>query len=117
MWIKSFEANSPKNYSTKNVNLNCNAFRPGNKNNERVRPRANYKENMKTLIHQKYMKKIEDLQRKHEKEMGKQRKDFAGEIEDMTMLNSIMANEMISVKMDAAMKCRCKNEIKRKLIF
>jgi len=59
---------------------------------------------MKTMIHQKYLKKLENLQNKHNKQLAKLKMEFGVQFEDLTMQLSEMANETIRVQNDAALK-------------
>ena len=103
LWIKAFEASSPKNiqggkgekqFSFAGVNLR-NAKSPPARigmpqtgpaqgTNAQQRGKVNYKQNMKTMIHQKYMKKLEDQQKLFEKRFNELRLEFASQIEEMT---------------------------------
>lgn len=114
LWIKAFDVNSPKNKKrSMNTSFSPSVVGPNQRmgqnhpqSMERGKPKANYKQNMKTMIHQKYMKKLEDQQKRHEKEMNKLRYDFATQIEELTEQAAEINNNMIEVQMDSAMKCR-----------
>lgn len=56
------------------------------------------------MIHQKYLKKLENLQNKHNKQLAKLKMEFGVQFEDLTMQLSEMANETIRVQNDAALK-------------
>lgn len=73
LWIKAFDMMSPKKKGSEGVNTTFPA--PDNSTAkpkpqvQRGKQKANYKQNMKTMIHQKYMKKLEDQQILHEKQL------------------------------------------------
>lgn len=101
LWIKAFDIVSPKN-ATKKISTGKNVTFPApvaSKKVERVidRPKAkaNYKQNMKTMIHQKYMKKFEDQEKAHEKQINALRYDFATQIEELTEQMAEMCNNMV----------------------
>ncbi|CAI2378601.1 unnamed protein product [Moneuplotes crassus] len=111
MWIKSIETTSPTqkvpNRSMK-IDMNFSSKTKSNKAQigEKPKVKINYRQNMKTMVHQKYLKKIEDLQKRHEKEMHLLRRSFAKQLEDMTELVAATSNETIKVRDDAVTKCR-----------
>ena len=109
LWIKAFDMVSPKGANSKPQSNKALAFPvPQKKKIERIVPqpreKANYKQNMKTMIHQKYMKKLEDQAKAHHKLLNEQRRDFATQIEDLTLQISEMGTNMIESRMDSAMK-------------
>jgi hypothetical protein len=114
LWIKAFDINSPKNKKrSANVSFSPSVAVPNQRTGknqpqsmERGKLKANYKQNMKTMIHQKYIKKLEDQQKRHEREMNRLRFDFATQIEELTEQAAEISNNMIDVQMDSAMKCR-----------
>lgn len=58
------------------------------------------------MIHQKYMKKMEDQEIAHQKQMGLFKQECAVQIEEFTELIASMSNAMIQVQSDSANKCR-----------
>lgn len=75
---------------------------------QKPKVKLNYKANMKTMIHQRYIKKIEDLQKKHEKEIHLLHKSFAVQLEDLTESLAFASMENIKTQDDAVDKIRCK---------
>lgn len=110
LWIKAFDMVSPKNKNTKKRTQNLQFTIPEKasegKKGEKGKPKANYKQNMKTMIHQKYIKKLEDQQKRHEGEMDNMRHDYATQIEEMTEHIAGMSQGMIEVGIDTQNKCR-----------
>ncbi|CAI2360335.1 unnamed protein product [Moneuplotes crassus] len=111
MWIKSVESSSPKtNASETSPNqeesavIKTRAKRINSGENPRIG--VNCKQNSPTLLRQKYFKRIEDLQKKHEKDMNLLRKSFAKQLEDLTELAAQASNEAIRAQDNAAFKCK-----------
>ena len=105
LWIKNF-GNSPKSRPM-SPNATFSSKMPvAKKLNPKVKEKANYKENIRTMIHQKYMKKLEDQEIEHQRQMGLFKQECAIQIEELTELVASMSNAMIDVQSDSANKWR-----------
>ena len=66
----------------------------------------NYQDNLKQMVHHKYLKKMESQEIEHQKQMAELKLDFTAQIEDMTELISNMSQEITNIQMDSIEKCR-----------
>ena len=100
LFIKTF-SQSPKRQI---INSKMGLWRVQNINTDGKK--ANYQENIKTMVHHKYLKKMEDQEIEHQKQMNEFKVEYANQIEEMTELIAEMSRAMINLQAESAAKYR-----------